>query len=86
MSVEKTIGGAYEDGYQDGYDEGYDDGQRTAMEAQGQAFNAIHKWLEERGVLNWEDHPDGLNADALMDLIYEHERALVMAAKRSVMQ
>jgi flagellar biosynthesis/type III secretory pathway protein FliH len=74
----------YDNGYNDGYDEGYSDGEFTTQKAIGEAFTAIHKWLEERGVLKWEDHPDGLNADDLMELIYEHERSLVLKAKQSV--
>ena len=76
----------YEDGYDDGYDEGFDEGQRTADKAMKEAFTAIHKWLEERGILKWEDYPDGLNANDLMDLIYEHERNLILETKKSMTQ
>lgn len=76
----------YNEGYDEGYDEGYEEGQREATAVTGEVFKAIHKWLEERGVLNWDDHPEGLNTDALMGLIYEHEDNIALAAKQSVMQ
>jgi hypothetical protein len=71
--------------YQEGYDEGYTEGQQEIGGLYKQVFNGINKWLEERGVLKWEDFPDGLSYESMMELIYDHERSLVLKAKQSVM-
>ena len=68
---------AYEEGHQAGYEEGQQEAESAGLEA----LKAINKWLEERGVLDWSLHPDGLSTSEMMDLIYEHEDNIALAAK-----
>jgi flagellar biosynthesis/type III secretory pathway protein FliH len=70
--------------HQEGYDEGYADGQQEAESAGLEALKAVNKWLEERGLLNWEDYPEGLSTNDMMELIYQHEEDIALAANAEI--
>ena len=49
------------------YQEGYADGQNDANGTSTDTFKAVVAWLQKRGKVRWEDQPEGISAEDIIE-------------------